>query len=100
MHARFRRSRVCGNRPRTALAIAYGKNGLGRFVPSACFFTANGSEKREKKTTHDRHQQSSETPKGYPTRSELQGHVGKSLRPARSYVMVCPWKAGSYLRNR
>ena len=41
-----------------------------------------------------------ETPKGYPTRSKLQGHVGKSLRPARSYVMVRAWKAGNYLRNR
>ena len=41
IHARFHRSRVCGNRPRTTLAIAYGKNGLGCFVPSACFFTGN-----------------------------------------------------------
>ena len=59
IHARFHRSRVCGNRPRTALAIGYGKNGLGRFVPSAFLFTAYGSEKRDKKqpitATSNRH---------------------------------------------
>ena len=60
IHARFHRFRVCGNRPRTALAIAYGKNGLGRFVPSACSITANGSGKKKKK--HHRHQQSSQRP--------------------------------------
>ena len=58
MLTRFDRSRVCGNRPRTALAIAYGKNGLGRFVPSACFFYSRPG-KREKKqsitATSNRH---------------------------------------------
>ena len=38
-----------------------------------------------------------ETPKWYPTRSKLQCHVGYCLRPARSYVMVRPRKAGNYI---
>ena len=50
---------LCGSRRRRSLAIAYGKNGLGRSVLSACFFTANGSEKRGKKqpitATSNRH---------------------------------------------
>ena len=85
IHARFHRSRVCGNRPRTALAIVYGKNGLGRFVPPACFFTANSSEKREKKDNPPPPPAIfTATPTGHPTPSKLRGRVGKSLRPARS----------------
>ena len=84
-HTGFHRSRVCGNRPRTALAIAYGKNGLGRFVPSVSSFTANGSEKREKeKKTSPPPAIVTATPTGHPTPSKLRGRVGKSLRPARS----------------
>ena len=60
-HTRLHRSRVCGNRPRTALAIAYGKNGLGRFVPSACLLQQM-VQKKEKQTTNHRHQQSSQRP--------------------------------------
>ena len=62
MITRFNRSRVCGIRPRTALAIAYGKNGVGRFVSSACSLFDRSAEKRKKKKKHDRQQQSSQRP--------------------------------------
>ena len=58
---------------------AYCKNGLGRFVPSACFFTANGSKKREKKNNPSPPPAIvTATPTGHPTPSKLRGRVGKT----------------------
>ena len=92
----FHRSRVCGNWLRTALAIAYGKNGLGRFVPSACFFTANGSEKREKKTTHHRHQQSSQRPpQGIPLLQSCEVALERVSDPLGARGNILPASVGS-----
>ena len=83
IHARFHRSRVCGNWPRAALAIAYGKNGLGRFVPSACFFTAFQKKDKENNPSPSPAIVTA-TPTRHPTPSKLRGRVGQGLKPVRS----------------
>ena len=96
MLARFHRSRVCRNRPRTALAIAYGKTHLGRFVPSACFFTANSPEKREKKTTHHRRQQSSQRPpQGIPLLQSCEVALERVSDPLGARSNILPASVGS-----
>ena len=56
------RSFVCGNRPRTALAIAYGKKRPRSLRSLGLFFYIKWFRKKERKPTPSPHQQSSQRP--------------------------------------